>query len=193
MFFASGVVATGTAVETAKKFHWQFIRCRHGDGDAAINVSLSSGPVVVFGRASHFWRDGLLFWMNSIAALLERTGGFPSFAETSTGMDYPAMWDEATFVAVRRELSGVEFRLFTNAIRATTWSIPRSPTDWLTVLRHLGVDISEDTFAARRKDGTYRQRRGSTKSVSLAIEDLPKAYSDELKANEIRTKSAVLR
>jgi len=63
------------------------------------------------------------------------------------------------------------------------WSRPRSPSDWIRILKKLGEEISADTFSRRRKGATplYRQNPNSTtKFVSLAIEDLPPNYTDEV-------------
>ncbi len=64
----------------------------------------------------------------------------------------------------------------------TGWSIARSPSDWLKVFAKLNVNCrSLKTFERRRKDGPYRSHPGSTsKSVRLALGDLPASYSDNM-------------
>ncbi len=63
-----------------------------------------------------------------------------------------------------------------------TWSIARSPADWLKMFARLNLDCrSLDTFNRRRKDGTLRQHPDSTtKSVRLALDCLPPNYNDEM-------------
>lgn len=63
------------------------------------------------------------------------------------------------------------------------WSNARSPSDWLKVFELLNVDCrSLPTFERRRKKGTFRQHPDSTtKSVRLALQDLPADYRDDIK------------
>lgn len=68
--------------------------------------------------------------------------------------------------------------------RNPKWSNSRSPSDWLKVFAKLNVDCrSLSVFGRRRKDGTFRQHPASkTKSVRLALADLPPDYSDNMTA-----------
>ena len=64
------------------------------------------------------------------------------------------------------------------------WSIGRSPSDWLKVFAKINVDCRNlNLFRQRRNEGTYHEHPDTTrysKSVRLAIADLPPAYSDEM-------------
>lgn len=62
------------------------------------------------------------------------------------------------------------------------WSIARSPSDWLKIFAKFNVDCrSLKVFERRRKAGKYRQHPDSTsKSVRLALADLPTDYSDTM-------------
>lgn len=74
-----------------------------------------------------------------------------------------------------------EWTAAVNAIVSTSWSKPRSPDEWLKVFKKLNCPMSLSTFSARRRTGKLRQHPDSTtKAVRLAIEDLPKGYSDSM-------------
>lgn len=64
------------------------------------------------------------------------------------------------------------------------YSRHRDVANWLTVLKRLGHEMSDDTFRRRRNGEakpSYRQNPDSTRSsISLAIADLPAEYSDDL-------------
>ena len=67
----------------------------------------------------------------------------------------------------------------------TRWSIPRSKSDWVRILKTLGVAISLKTFARRLNDGNFRRHpdtKTTSKMVSLDTSSLPEGYSDEMKA-----------
>jgi len=65
------------------------------------------------------------------------------------------------------------------------WSIARSPSDWIKVFGKLNVDCrSASVFYRRRKAGKYHKYQqhpdSTSKSVRLALKDLPPTYSDTM-------------
>lgn len=76
-----------------------------------------------------------------------------------------------------------EMQKLSNEVKPV-WSIARSPSDWVKVFKRLNVACrSISVFGRRRKHGTYREHPETTKhskSVRLAIADLPPAYSDAM-------------
>ena len=76
-----------------------------------------------------------------------------------------------------------EMRKHSNEVKPT-WSNARSPSDWVKVFARLNVACRNlNLFRKLRDDGTYREHPETTrysKSVRLAIADLPPAYSDAM-------------
>lgn len=94
---------------------------------------------------------------------------------------YREMFDDLS--AARRQL--VEVSTQDDHATAILYSRFRPIAEWLRVLKHLGENISEDTFRRRRTGEAvpkYRVNPESKRgSISIALDDLPPGYSDSLK------------
>ena len=85
--------------------------------------------VDVLGRESSGWHEGVLFWADAHAAMLERIAGFPASGKITMREDYPAAWDSADLRTIWQELAGDELRPFTDAIHRSNAKQPKPDTE----------------------------------------------------------------